>query len=60
MENNGSITTGDYRCLSSFGSAPQTFSVIGAASWSKRVFFVCTIGPNAKLLGVDWDPDGSC
>lgn len=60
MENNGSIVTGDYRCLSSFGSAPQTFSVLGAVAWSKRVFFVCTIGPNAKLLGVDWDPDGSC
>lgn len=60
MENNGSITTTEYRCLSAFGSAPQTFSVFGAMPYSKRVFFVCTVGPNAKVLGVDWDTDGSC
>lgn len=60
LENSGAITTGDFRCLSSFGSTPQTISLLGANPSSKRVFFVCNIGPNAKLLGVDWDPDGSC
>lgn len=60
MENNGSIATGDYRCMSQFGSTPQSFEVVGAIASSKRVFFICTVGPNAKLLGVDWDPNGSC
>jgi hypothetical protein len=60
MENNGGISTTSFTCLSSFGSTPQTFSVFGALPYSKRVFFVCTIGPNAKVLGVDWSPNGSC
>lgn len=60
MENNGAITTTNYTCLSSFGGAPQDFTVFGAMPYSKRVFFVCTVGPGAKVLGVDWDPNGSC
>lgn len=59
MENNGSITTTEYRCLSQFG-APQDFLVYGAMPYSKRTFFVCTVGPGARVLGVDWDPNGSC
>ena len=60
MENNGGITTSEFRCLSQFGSTPQSFPVVGAIASSKRVFFVCNVGPGAKVLGVDWDPNGSC
>lgn len=56
----GRISAGAFTCMSQFGAAGQTFSVSGPPVWADRAFFVCDVGPNAKLMGVDWDPNGDC
>lgn len=57
--NDGRISAGSFRCLSQFGST-QRFTVNGPPVWADYAFFVCDVGPGARIAGVDWDSDGSC
>ncbi len=54
-----SIYGGSYTCLPAFG-APQEWAVNGAALWMDRAFYVCEVGPNAKVIGIDYSPSGGC
>jgi hypothetical protein len=52
-------TVGAYKCSSQVGPIEQ-FDLPGGLPWADRYYFSCDVYPNAKLVGVDWAPSGSC
>jgi hypothetical protein len=53
------IYAGSFTCLPSFG-APREWTLNGASLWHDRAFYVCDVGPNAKVLGVEYSAYGDC
>ena len=54
-----SISAGSWQCLPQFGS-PQQLTLNGAALYQDRAFYVCDVGPNAQVIGIDWSQSGGC